>query len=756
MGFESGFKMGTDLIDKIGQRRESRSKSDYYDSMAEKNRREDKEWGEATELGAGKLSAKKAIRREDYDTEWDYLQAKDQYKQQYPQAGTRSAAARAKAAGAKAAAKMLKQDAIKKKLENRFLKRTNKAQTKEILTQSAEAAADQASANAAQTVEETAQTVEVTKGLALQRSLTAEHSSKERKLAYEEADFDLKAKRDAATTVKNTVEKEELAKETHKATLRGVNVILGQLKEDDEIEGGIDNRIAYGAAEIMKLPEDTEDQRKRKSALFEYYNKEIDAIKKSKDYVQKVATETREAIIDSSVKAAGPDESKLMADLKESDRESYDERRLMHWLTNDAVANGLPLSVLEKYKDRIYENKKRIKNPHWFTENGEIAKDEKGNILENRVLDPHFTRKRWESFKPWWKARYGGALAAKLTRSEGGADVPLRGGGGDPLADTGAAEAGGTVRTSDKGKDLTVAGQLARLDPNLEAATPPQAEWDAVDDRSVQRLFELLDDPDFDQPSGRPPSGRKLFGSDAEALDSEIAAELEMLRAFKEANQNAAGRKALEKIDTIKGDIKEFSEEMEKRGGEDTPDIPEMPVEPREVTEANFPNTTPEDRAAISASRAAKAKESSAGAKAKEAELVTKFHKALNAKVDAGLSKEFKSRGRGPAKGPMTSAIRGVRISLFGEIELSRPNVDHSKLLYQVENDPKFRGKSPEDWPEDFEINVTKLGWFETISGRSRGQQKKGTYREKVSLDRESRIKLYKHLMKMKKLTGSN
>jgi len=158
MGFESGFKMGTDLIDKIGQRRESRSKSDYYDSMAEKNRREDKEWGEATELGAGKLSAKKAIRREDYDTEWDYLQAKDQYKQQYPQAGTRSAAARAKAAGAKAAAKMLKQDAIKKKLENRFLKRTNKAQTKEILTQSAEAAADQASANAAQTVEETAQT----------------------------------------------------------------------------------------------------------------------------------------------------------------------------------------------------------------------------------------------------------------------------------------------------------------------------------------------------------------------------------------------------------------------------------------------------------------------------------------------------------------------------------------------------------------------------------------------------------------------
>jgi len=139
MGFESGFKMGTDLIDKIGQRRESRSKSDYYDSMAEKNRREDKEWGEATELGAGKLSAKKAIRREDYDTEWDYLQAKDQYKQQYPQAGTRSAAARAKAAGAKAAAKMLKQDAIKKKLETRrkpkksSLKVQRRQQTKQVL-----------------------------------------------------------------------------------------------------------------------------------------------------------------------------------------------------------------------------------------------------------------------------------------------------------------------------------------------------------------------------------------------------------------------------------------------------------------------------------------------------------------------------------------------------------------------------------------------------------------------------------------------
>jgi hypothetical protein len=401
------------------------------------------------------------------------------------------------------------------------------------------------------------------------------------------------------------------------------------------------------------------------------------------------------------------------------------------------VAAGIPLSALvdpDQSREFFHYEQSKINPWHSTKSIGPNGQEiwtpimEGDKAIPNMVLNVEQSRLLAQQYITKFKATQGRLTATETTR--------VTPDGGDALADVGGGGEGGVVTT------LTVSGhteggdralrETASLRTKLEAATTSE---------DIAKLLKDVTDPAADL-WALTGEGSEQFGGSG------------MVGGSGDDNQPAA-LKALEKLNTIKRDIKEFSEEMEKRGGGGDPSELSVPTAPSDVPEGGVKPIPPSGMLPIEPvvgpstvePELAKPKPEQDAVPAKEAESVSKIHRAVEADFNRRISSEVDRAAKDEKHLPPITAID---YALFGQWELSKPDINYGRLLRYIETDKKYKGKDPKDWPDTLLLPITKAGWLEDDSSLliKVGYER---YREKIKLTPKERAILHKGLKDLKK-----
>ena len=534
MGFDTGYKYGLDLIDKLGEKEERDSKKKYYDSLAEKNRGAGQAYDESTKAGAGKLRAGKAIDRDLYpegeegDKMWEAQ--KDLYKKAYPQAGTRNKAARAAAARIKADAKGAKHDAQKKAIENKFLGRKYESiNDKQLLRQAeAETLSTEAKADNATAIAESLRIKAANDGKYRAQERQADLEGK--KAATSLTLTQVEAAKATAAKVISDVKFDNLARTANNAVLTEVNETATAVMKGEYDGKTTSEIIAHFNDLLSSLPEDNPKQIEWKKSIGEVIAKKVEKIRAQKSWANKKKVEVRESVINDAIQAGGPSEQAYMSALKQTNPEKYNERRTLYLMLSEAAEmNNMPPSVfhLPQFKGQIYVQKQSDLKPFHLNPDGTPMVDANNEPIKNMVLDQAQTFRQWEQFKKHWKETYPVQKARSIRSATEGVEQ-LRGGtstGGTGLGELG----GGTTQhrfpragfpdtpegeaafikantafdTGEQKLQTETSGSLAQIDSGAAAGMFPQQAWDEMTTHTVEDVFKQLDEVGFDMLEGQ-------------------------------------------------------------------------------------------------------------------------------------------------------------------------------------------------------------------------------------------------------------